>query len=487
MAYELDPSVMDSYLYNTMRAESAGNPNARATTSSAGGLYGFTNPTFLQHARQFFPAGTSDQDILAQKYNPELQTKAMKALTSANAGVLSSNNIQATPGNLYAAHFLGAGDAKDVLTAPDDDPVSEYVQDASLAANKSVFKPDMTVGQFKQWANSKGEGAPNPDVPSPNAQNAQGQGLPGNMFGPPTNAPGGSLGQKLMQIGGILMSHGNPQGAQFIQTMLNNQRAQQKAGDEWSTDTRNPVTDKDGNQFYPSTNKRTGEVRQVPTGVAPKEEVKEPDVPKPTQEKAFQSNADLMDSTHRTVEAVNTVREHLLDGSLDVKWNDRAKAITANYLGQSSQASVDIKNAEAAINEQIKNILSQEKGSATNVKMVQAMKQILPSGGAFDKVTFMDALNRIADTGNGIYKNAARANSSLLSRYPTLAGQLPGPDGNPLDHKGLNDLYGQHIKDFQDFDTAFKPKFEPWKQQHFNKGKAPQKSLIDRFNSMFPE
>ena len=41
--------------------------------------------------------------------NPDQEEKAIRAFTAGNADVLKSAGIEPTGGNLYAAHFLGAG------------------------------------------------------------------------------------------------------------------------------------------------------------------------------------------------------------------------------------------------------------------------------------------------------------------------------------------------------------------------------------------
>jgi hypothetical protein len=105
---------------------------------------------------------------LAQKYpeagltadgknDPAQQERAIRLLTAENERQLKNAGIPATNGNLYAAHFLGAGAAPRVLGAPDGAAIEGLVPASYIAANP--FLKGMTVGEFKQWTNEKSSGA----------------------------------------------------------------------------------------------------------------------------------------------------------------------------------------------------------------------------------------------------------------------------------------------------------------------------------------
>jgi len=94
----------------------------------------------------------------------------MQAFTAENSAALGRSGLEPTPGNLYAAHFLGAGDAPKVLGASDNTPVSAILDQRVIAANPHLA--NMTVGQFKQWAMQKGGGATSPQQ-TPQASQSQ--------------------------------------------------------------------------------------------------------------------------------------------------------------------------------------------------------------------------------------------------------------------------------------------------------------------------
>jgi hypothetical protein len=75
------------------------------------------------------------------RLNPEQQEKAVRALTADNAKALSGADIPLTPGNLYMAHFLGAGGATRFIKAMEENPnasASELFPQAAKA-NPNVF------------------------------------------------------------------------------------------------------------------------------------------------------------------------------------------------------------------------------------------------------------------------------------------------------------------------------------------------------------
>lgn len=144
--------------------ESGGNPTAQSGSSSAGGLGGFIDSTWLATVRKAAPelAGESDAQILARKKDatPEgiaFQRRMVEAHIAENTASLQANGIEPTSGNLYAAHFLGAGGANTVLKAPDATPIANLVSSDVMKANP--FLKGMTVGDFKVWADKKMGGA----------------------------------------------------------------------------------------------------------------------------------------------------------------------------------------------------------------------------------------------------------------------------------------------------------------------------------------
>lgn len=138
------------YFANIRAAESGGNPNAKNPLSSATGLYQWTDGTWAEMMRKHPELGLTADG----RGNPDQEEKAIRAFTAGNADVLKSAGIEPTGGNLYAAHFLGAGGARNVLSQPDDASVASLVGPEVVKANP--FLQGMSVGDFRRWAASKG-------------------------------------------------------------------------------------------------------------------------------------------------------------------------------------------------------------------------------------------------------------------------------------------------------------------------------------------
>ena len=142
--------VSTGYLSSIRSAESGGNDAAKNPTSSATGRYQFIESTWAQVMKQHPELGLTADGRL----DPVQQELAIRAFTSDNAKTLAANGIEATGGNLYAAHFLGVGGASTVLGASDDALVSDLVGPGVVAANQ--FLSGMTVADFKAWSARKG-------------------------------------------------------------------------------------------------------------------------------------------------------------------------------------------------------------------------------------------------------------------------------------------------------------------------------------------
>lgn len=112
------------YLVKTAQRESNFDPSAKASTSSATGLFQFTNTTWLatvdRHGARhgLDTTGMSRDQILALRNNPEISARMGAELTAENARLIEARvGRPATPGELYAAHFLGASDAARLIEA----------------------------------------------------------------------------------------------------------------------------------------------------------------------------------------------------------------------------------------------------------------------------------------------------------------------------------------------------------------------------------
>ncbi|MEP3049917.1 MAG: transglycosylase SLT domain-containing protein [Erythrobacter sp.] len=157
-------SVEFDYLLAQARIESSLNPDARARTSSATGLYQFIESTWLEtmqrHGNRFGlsniaaqinadPSGgvsVSDpamrSQILALRNDPQIASFMAAGLAEDNrAQLLPILGREPDNSELYLAHFLGAGGASRFLSALQDNPsqsaASLFVQPAR--ANRPIF------------------------------------------------------------------------------------------------------------------------------------------------------------------------------------------------------------------------------------------------------------------------------------------------------------------------------------------------------------
>jgi Transglycosylase SLT domain len=152
------------YLYNQAKVESGLNPNARARTSSAAGLFQFTRQTWLatlkahgaEHGlgaqadaisrgaggRYFVADPVLRQSIMELRDQPETASAMAAAFASDNRDHLASAvGRTVEPVDLYLAHFLGAGGATRFLKAFDADPdtAAAALLPQAAAANGSIF------------------------------------------------------------------------------------------------------------------------------------------------------------------------------------------------------------------------------------------------------------------------------------------------------------------------------------------------------------
>lgn len=139
----------DDYLPSIRRSESSGDDSAKNKLSSATGRYQFLESTWNGLVKRYPNSGLTFDGRLS----PQQQEVAIRLFTAENARMLKGNGIPLSNGTLYAAHFLGAGDAVKVLKASSG-MVSDYVPSRVISSNP--FLRGMSVAQFKSWANRKG-------------------------------------------------------------------------------------------------------------------------------------------------------------------------------------------------------------------------------------------------------------------------------------------------------------------------------------------
>lgn len=191
------------YLLQTAMRESSLDPQARARTSSAVGLFQFLEGTWLQVMKEEGPrlgygqyadqiSRTSEgayrvadpasrAQILALRENPEVAADLAAAFTRSNGEYLKSAfGRMPSAGELYIAHFLGAQGAEKMFRAGLENPeqlaVNLFPRQAS--ANRAIFYDRngqaRSIRQVYQVLVAKHEGGD----PAFAAQQLSGQGNP---------------------------------------------------------------------------------------------------------------------------------------------------------------------------------------------------------------------------------------------------------------------------------------------------------------------
>lgn len=170
------------YLLAQARLESSLDPSARAATSSAAGLYQFTNGTWLdtldRHGAQHGLSWVSDAIDGGKVADAGLRSRIMGLRYDANASALMAAELAADnkaeltgalgrepdAAELYLAHFLGISGATEFLTALDANPdqSAAALLPKAAAANKGIFFANgqaRSVGSVMALMRSKVAGA----------------------------------------------------------------------------------------------------------------------------------------------------------------------------------------------------------------------------------------------------------------------------------------------------------------------------------------
>lgn len=138
------------YLLAQARLESGLNPNAKARTSSASGLFQFIDSTWIDtlnkhggsHGLGSAANGASRAQMMAMRFDPQAASLMAGELANDNREVLTGVLGRAPDAaELYMAHFLGAGGAAKFLRQLQQNPdiSAAAILPAPAAANRPIF------------------------------------------------------------------------------------------------------------------------------------------------------------------------------------------------------------------------------------------------------------------------------------------------------------------------------------------------------------
>ena len=140
--------VPESYLQSIAKIESGFNPNAKAKTSSAGGLFQFVDNTWNSMVDKYgdqmgIPANASKAAKAKAKFDPQANAMAAALYTKDNENYVKKKlGRELNDVDRYMSHFLGATGAARFLKAMEaDNNVQAYrsVTTNTAKSNKNIF------------------------------------------------------------------------------------------------------------------------------------------------------------------------------------------------------------------------------------------------------------------------------------------------------------------------------------------------------------
>ncbi|MEA3264916.1 MAG: hypothetical protein U9R07_15680 [Pseudomonadota bacterium] len=149
---EAADDVPADYFPMLAQIESGNRPYIKASSSSASGLYQFIRSTWEAEGGVW---GTDMTKAFGGLRPSEAEQLARaKTFTAKNAHYLKRKGIPINRASLYAAHFLGALTATNVIGADVDASAEALAGAAATNANPSILR-GKTVGQFLTWLHGK--------------------------------------------------------------------------------------------------------------------------------------------------------------------------------------------------------------------------------------------------------------------------------------------------------------------------------------------
>lgn len=147
---------LDTYLDTIADVESSGDPFARAKTSSASGLFQFTQGTWDAMVQKYGERyGIVREDI----WNPAAQRVMASQLTIDNANqLMTQTGREPDEGDLYLAHFLGPARASTVINNQGSSLLAANLFPDAARANRDIFFKDgvpVTIDQLYKTLRSK--------------------------------------------------------------------------------------------------------------------------------------------------------------------------------------------------------------------------------------------------------------------------------------------------------------------------------------------
>lgn len=201
------------FLLSTAVRESSLNPKAEAKTSSATGLFQFLDATWLTTVKRhgakhglgaeaaMIEMGSNGRPsvadpglrraILDLRYDPKISALMAAEFAGDNADYLRARTGQEPePGDLYAAHFLGAGGAAELVNAVRDRPWASAADlfPSAAAANRPIFYKSSGAERTVSEVLENLRATANRQVPAVSRHELGDE--PAHLFGPKSYAAG---------------------------------------------------------------------------------------------------------------------------------------------------------------------------------------------------------------------------------------------------------------------------------------------------------